>query len=203
MAHETAAEDRAARHAPSIVMRSDPLDRLERLAQFLADPLVGVEGQHPVARGAGKSKVLLRTEAVPGLNIYVRRKLAGNIHRSVRAPRIGDDDFIRPGDRIETTRNVRFLVLGDDDDRDGHGQRLLKFSVYRVSASTLSRISNDHAQARSRLLRQLMSRACVRRKVISTWWLPWAGSAGFPGAGKSVSELGDDIVFAKLAALRT
>src|SRR3989304_2772702 len=123
MAHETAAEDRAARHAPSIVMRSDPLDRLERLAQFLADPLVGVEGQ-----------------------------------------------------------------------------RLLKFSVYRVSASTLSRISNDHAQARSRLLRQLMSRACVRRKVISTWWLPWAGSAGFPGAGKSVSELGDDIVFAKLAA---
>src|SRR5690606_30517787 len=95
------------------------------LLQLWRDAFIGVHRQHPLLGGQVERAVLLRTEARPvGRFDHVRALLAGDLARPVAAARIEHDDFIGEGDRVETRADVRFFVLGDDDDGKRHARCL-------------------------------------------------------------------------------
>ncbi len=99
--------------------------RLDLLAQRGADPLVGVEGEHPVvARGAHR-EVALGHEARPGrVRDHARARPPRAISR-VRSRRAGvhEHDLVAERDARERVADLSLLVLRDQDGRERHHAR--------------------------------------------------------------------------------
>jgi hypothetical protein len=66
-------------------------------------------------------KLLLITIAGPvSLNDNIG-KTATDLHRSIAAIRVDNDDLIAPLEAVQASFNVFFLIEANDDGRDAHG----------------------------------------------------------------------------------
>ena len=114
MTHHAAAERRRARHLVA-VERSLPHRLLDLRRQRRADPLVGVDREHPVALRERQRLVELPPETVEGVKADAGSPALGDPHGVVVAAGIDHHALVAERDAVETVRNVRRFVLGDDD----------------------------------------------------------------------------------------
>ena len=113
------------------------------LAQRRLHLLVGIQRQDPVTGGVLDPEVLLRGEALPGVNHHVIRELACERDRLVLRPRVDHDDLIRPRHAGERLANAVLLVQRDDDDgkpRRGHAASTSAVAAAAASAGGIEAI---------------------------------------------------------------
>ncbi|MNL44672.1 hypothetical protein D3C87_1672630 [compost metagenome] len=92
-------------------------DVLDFTRQFGRDALIGVDGQHPVARRQIQRAIFLRAETRPiGRDFNARTQGLGQFDGAVGAARIHHDEFVGEGYGLQAGGDVRRFVLGDDDD---------------------------------------------------------------------------------------
>lgn len=87
--------------------------------EFIREPLVRIETEHPVVLGVLQRQVLLRTIADIGVHEYARASLFGQRHGIVLAARVGHDDLIANLlQRAYASFDILGFVEGGDDAGD-------------------------------------------------------------------------------------
>ena len=122
--HHLAAELRPARDAVAVV-RTGPDRRPDLGLQLGRDALVGVEREHPVARGERKAARHLRAVARPVGDDDARSRGARDRRGLVGAARIEHQHLVGEGGAGDAVGDPRGLVLGDDD----HRKRIVRVHV--------------------------------------------------------------------------
>jgi len=113
-----APEQVASRDPVSVGGAARPHDRADTLLQLGRDPLVGIEGQSPLARRLIQCEVLLGGEARPRPDPDPVREIPRDLHGLVRRLGVDDDDLVGPRDALEAGAEPVLLVPGDDRDAD-------------------------------------------------------------------------------------
>src|SRR6266568_2180504 len=113
-----------------LMHRGPPSHRtLDLVGELTINLLVCVEGENVLARGFINSRVFLSSIALPFLNVNLRAKRLRDLHGAVGRARVDDDYFsFAPTEQrhhaFKRTADVGFFVVSDDDDREGHGERI-------------------------------------------------------------------------------
>ena len=94
--------------------------------------LIGIETQNPIALGFIDGGVLLGGEAFPVFDEDFGAVGLGDFYGAVGRVRVDDDDLAATiGDErlnaSESARKVSFFVMGDEDDREQHGEENIAF----------------------------------------------------------------------------
>jgi len=91
----------------------------EFVAQVVGDPLVRVEGEHPLVARHGDRGIALSRDRRPRHLHHLGPALPGDRHRVVGRAAVGDDHFVRPAERVHRLPDLPGFVEGGDHDRDG------------------------------------------------------------------------------------
>ena len=111
------------RHARNAIAGSFRLfeDSADLIGQIGRHVLVGVEREDPVVRREVRRAVLLRSIPGPVEDLHSRRVPPRDVHGSIGAAGIDDDDFVSPGHRRKGELDVVRFVQGDDRNGQLHG----------------------------------------------------------------------------------
>src|SRR5580658_6523264 len=101
----------------------------KELSHSRADLFVCIQTQNPLSRCFLDRRVLLRGIALPFFNEYSRSKRFCDFDGPIGRAGIDDDDlaFSIDNQRLhagERARDINFLVMSDDDDREDHTEFL-------------------------------------------------------------------------------
>src|SRR5699024_871279 len=77
-----------------------------------------IEGEYPLAARLLDAAVTLRRGTAPVRGDDARAEALADLHRAIAAAGIDHDALVGPLHRGEAAADHRFLVLGDDDDRE-------------------------------------------------------------------------------------
>ena len=97
--------------------------KLQRASQLRRQRFIGIERQNPVVACQAGGEVALRTEAEPRLLDHAGAAGSGNGARVVVAAAVDHDLFGGERHAVEAARDIRRLVVGDDDQADGQCER--------------------------------------------------------------------------------